>query len=68
MQTNILAQRSALAAKEIKQLIGDSVSRVDAGSRRAHYRSVKWRAAKSRRTFPPVPDARPDCLIRLKLA
>ena len=28
-----LAQRSAAAAKEIKQLIGDSVARVDAGSR-----------------------------------
>jgi methyl-accepting chemotaxis protein len=31
-----LAQRSAAAAKEIKELIGDSVEKVDTGSRQVH--------------------------------
>lgn len=32
-QTNILAQRSASAAKDIKTLIGDSVEKIESGSR-----------------------------------
>jgi len=36
-----LAQRSATAAKEIKELIGDSVNRVDTGSRLVDERAVR---------------------------